>query len=247
MRSTPGPSRAASHRTGPARARRAPPRGHRPPGEAAAARRAPPRHARRSTLAGARCPSCPTGPTRATRMPRPTVASSSGTHGVASSIVYSIGAAGIASTQARTPARNRSCMRRERSSHAAAMRAPARWNPTVRASRSSSSVRSPNSSDRRPVAARRVSSIWNSRSPAVTTPCANHRSSSELASMYGTPHASRRTVTGSRSPREHDLALGGEQRRRGHRPESCGGVGRVGHARSSWSWVLPSQLSNNPA
>ena len=109
--------------------------------------------------------------------------SSSGTHGAVSSSVYSSGAAGIASTHARTPARNRACIARERSSHPAAMRAPARWNPTVRASRSSSSVRSPNSSLSRPFAARSVSSSWNSRSPAVTTPWANQRSSSDAASM----------------------------------------------------------------
>ena len=109
--------------------------------------------------------------------------SSSGTHGAESSRVYSSGAAGIASTHARTPARNRACIARERSSQPAAMRAPARWNPTVRARRSSSSVRSPNSSLSRPFAARSVSSSWKSRSPAVTTPWANHRSSSEAASM----------------------------------------------------------------
>ena len=55
---------------------------------------------------------------------------------------------------------------------------------------------------RRPVAARSSRSSWKSRSPAVTNPCANHRSSRLSASMYGTPHASRRDRHRRREARE---------------------------------------------
>ena len=111
----------------------------------------------------------------------PHEASSSGSSGCASSSTYSTGGAGMASTQARAPSRNLPIIARDVSSHPAAIGAPARLMPTVRVKRSSSIVSSPKSSESRPFACFSARSSWKRRSPAVTNPCANHRSSSESA------------------------------------------------------------------
>ena len=128
-------------------------------------------------------------------------ASSAGSSGSRSSSTYSTGFVGIAATHAAAPSRNRRSIVRLSSSRPAAMRAPARAKPTTRASRSWANVRSAKISLRRPLAARSARSIWKSRSPAVTKPCPNHRSSSEAALRYGTPQVSRSTSTGAARPR----------------------------------------------
>ena len=107
--------------------------------------------------------------------------SSSGSSGWVSRSTYSTGGAGITSIQARAPSRNLPIIDREISSQPAAIVAPARLMPIVRVNRSSSSVSSPKSSESRPFACLSARSSWKRRYPAVTNPCANHRSSSESA------------------------------------------------------------------
>ena len=83
------------------------------------------------------------------------------------------------------PSRKRAIIARDVSSQPAAIAAPARLMPIVRVKRSSSRVSSPKSSESRPFACFRARSIWKRRSPAVTNPCANHRSSSESGREVG--------------------------------------------------------------
>jgi hypothetical protein len=114
-----------------------------------------------------------------------------GSSGSNASRACSTGGAGEDATNALAPSTNRVTIDRDRSFHRSASCKPSRLNPTTRANRSCGTVRSPKSSDSRPVAARSAASIWNSRSEAVTNPCANHRSSSDAAKIDGTPQESR--------------------------------------------------------
>ena len=110
----------------------------------------------------------------------------------------------------------------------------------MRASRSSSRVRSPKSSLRRPFAARRVSSSWKSRSPAVTTPCANQIVQRCRARCTERPkrRGERSPVPGAWARRSRPRR---EQRCRRHRAEPGHRVDRVGHTRS------PSRMFPEPA
>ncbi len=79
--------------------------------------------------------------------------------------------------------------------------------PSTRIVRSSGSARGPASSDTRPDAARRISSIWNMRSRACTKPNAAAPSSAVAARMRGMPSASNPIETAADRP--------------GMRPTSC--------------------------
>src|SRR3954464_14061959 len=58
----------------------------------------------------------------------------------------------------------------------------------------------PSTSDNRPCTERRHRSIWKSRSPAWTKPCAKNTSSTVAAVICGTPDRSRTIVTGAERP-----------------------------------------------
>src|SRR6266508_1841439 len=94
----------------------------------------------------------------------------SGRSGSRSSTTYSAGFAGIASTHARTPVRYADVICRDDSSWWAAILAPARFQPTVRAHRSVDTTSSPKTVARRPLAKRSIETIWKSRSEAPTKP-----------------------------------------------------------------------------
>ena len=141
------------------------------------------RRARRSRRAAAPCPSSRRAPRQGRRTPPPRRPRRTAAPGVRSSSVYSTGGAGIRAIHAATPSRKRACIAWTCRPSRRRGVSPARWKPIVRANRSSASVRSANTSDSRPFAARSSRSSWNRRSPAVTKPCANQRSSSEAAVM----------------------------------------------------------------
>ena len=75
-----------------------------------------------------------------------------------------------------------------------------RRRPSARVARSRRSVAAPASSDSRPEAARRISSIWNMRSRACTNPSAVAASASDSALIHGMPSASKVTVAVARRP-----------------------------------------------
>ena len=80
--------------------------------------------------------------------------------------------------------------------YAASDRSAARARPIVRNSTSLGSAAEPSNSASVPLACRRSTSIWNSRSCACTQPCRNSASCSSNAWMCGMPSTSRRMRAG---------------------------------------------------
>ena len=108
-----------------------------------------------------------------------------------------------------TPAAYASSSARVSGDCAATSPSARRPSPNTRICLSMASVAGPASSDSRPEAARRISSIWNIRSRAWTKPRAVAASRSVAARMRGTPLPSRVISTGADRPAIRSVWLSG--------------------------------------